>query len=341
MKSSSRTSIKNDSFLAKHFYKSTKTNTTNSIDWAIFTLIIWSIALSIIGYYTKQVNSRLEQHTQLEELPMQKDDMALLNRQHCALSDVSLSLRVNQSPFKRQQKEVRAYKASLENSLVPTTKTVNLPHPKNIPTYYQTRTSYSAPKLQRVIVKASAEKPTLVENGNLPKNYATHTISNSAERAKLQYAVTEDVLPLQQRAAKENKLVVLSFGAKWCLPCKQMEKHTFPNENVQQLLKESYLWKKVNVKDINGYALQGYYSIKLLPTTLIIDSEGVVIGRFQGGLTAGQLTSILQEFEQPHYRGIDKIAAKKPQEIEKITAEAHSILNSVRAGLEQKNNMIY
>ena len=32
-----------------------------------------------------------------------------------------------------------------------------------------------------------------------------------------------------ETASADNKVIMISFGAKWCLPCREMKKNVFPN----------------------------------------------------------------------------------------------------------------
>lgn len=347
MKSSDRTSSKNDGYLAKHFYKKTKTNTANSYDWSILMVLIWSIGLTSLGLFTKKENRRLEQHSQLEFIQNVDNNFQLWNPEHCTLSESALSLKVNSNWKQELKLEEVVLETSVALNVNREIQSSNTSHlitskPNQTSTsYFQHHTTYQAPKLQ-FSHPVTVPKPQLViEKVRLPRNYASDTTLDPSKKSKLRYAVNEVVAPLQKEANASGKLVVLSFGAKWCLPCKQMEKHTFPDREVQQLLKEKYVWKKINVQDITGYSLQQYYDVEILPTTLIINGNGEVIGRFQQGLTAQQMRSILNEFQGAQYRTLPKLTFKDPQEVQQIEIEAQQILTSVKAGFALKNSMNY
>lgn len=92
-------------------------------------------------------------------------------------------------------------------------------------------------------------------------------------------------------AQKSNKLVFADFYADWCGYCKQLDEDTFVNQNVKQKFAQSYVLVKINV-DQNP-ELASKYQVYSLPTLIIMDSNGNVIKRQEGFVSAGELLNIL------------------------------------------------
>lgn len=92
-------------------------------------------------------------------------------------------------------------------------------------------------------------------------------------------------------AQKSNKLVFVDFNADWCGYCKQLDEDTFVDQNVKQKFAQSYVLVKINV-DQNP-ELASKYQVYSLPTLIIMDSNGNVIKRQEGFVSAGELLNIL------------------------------------------------
>ena len=100
---------------------------------------------------------------------------------------------------------------------------------------------------------------------------------------------------LIKTADLQGKNIILSFGAKWCLPCKQMEKNVYNNLEVNGAIHKDYLFKKLDEKDLEAITLKNLYDVKVYPTTLIVDTKGNVISRYEEGLSKNRMMNILAE----------------------------------------------
>lgn len=104
---------------------------------------------------------------------------------------------------------------------------------------------------------------------------------------------------LQARASMEDKLLFVHFTASWCMPCQWMEKNTFQDEKLARFLKLRYLPVRIDIDTPAGYRQKEKYRISLLPTILIIDGRGLVIGRFEESMPPDRLYQFLkQSYEQ-------------------------------------------
>ncbi|MBR2000033.1 MAG: thioredoxin family protein, partial [Lentisphaeria bacterium] len=85
-------------------------------------------------------------------------------------------------------------------------------------------------------------------------------------------AVQEIGAALEQ-AKRENKLVLLDFWATWCKNCTALEHNTFPDPEVQKILKAGYILVRVQAEDAGDpatKALLEQYQVTGLPTLLIL-----------------------------------------------------------------------
>ena len=88
-------------------------------------------------------------------------------------------------------------------------------------------------------------------------------------------AVQEIGAALEQ-AKRENKLVLLDFWATWCKNCTALEHNTFPDPEVQKILKAGYILVRVQAEDAGEpatKALLDQYQVTGLPTLLILTPE--------------------------------------------------------------------
>ena len=100
--------------------------------------------------------------------------------------------------------------------------------------------------------------------------------------------------------AKQNgKPVMLDFYADWCVSCKIMEKTTFADPKVRELLQQILVLKAdVTANDEVDKALQRHYQVIAPPTLLFFDTQGQLQPDYTevGELTAQQLLKRLQQF---------------------------------------------
>jgi thiol:disulfide interchange protein DsbD len=80
-------------------------------------------------------------------------------------------------------------------------------------------------------------------------------------------------------AQSTNKMVLVDVYAPWCSWCKEMDKNTYQNPQVQQKL-SNYVLLKVNGDEnpdfMKKYQIYGY------PTVLILDSSGNLVNTISG-----------------------------------------------------------
>jgi len=125
--------------------------------------------------------------------------------------------------------------------------------------------------------------------------------SNSNITEGYESVSTEALSELREQAKQENKMYFLKFGAKWCHPCKIMDKGTFKNPKVAKYINDNYLQLNVDVDEIEGMSLKYKYGVKLLPTIIIFNSEGHEVARFEETLSSQKMLAQLIEYNQAKY----------------------------------------
>jgi thioredoxin-like negative regulator of GroEL len=78
---------------------------------------------------------------------------------------------------------------------------------------------------------------------------------------------------------KQNKPVILYFTADWCPPCQEMKKTTWPNADVQKVMKQ-IIFIEVDQDRSRGAAAQ--FDIDEIPVLLKLDADGDVQSSHQG-----------------------------------------------------------
>lgn len=83
----------------------------------------------------------------------------------------------------------------------------------------------------------------------------------------------------RQKAVLEKKVLVLQFTAKWCQPCKYMEKEVFSNLSVQKLIQQKIVLLKLNIDDPRNEELKKEHKVTVLPTLIMMRASGKILAR--------------------------------------------------------------
>ncbi|MGP8201941.1 MAG: thioredoxin family protein [Limisphaerales bacterium] len=83
-----------------------------------------------------------------------------------------------------------------------------------------------------------------------------------------------------KEAARSGKIVLVDFYTTWCGPCKMLDKNTWTDAEVIQLLKEKTVALRIDAE--KETALAKRYKIEAYPSVLLIKPDGTEIDRLVG-----------------------------------------------------------
>ena len=86
-------------------------------------------------------------------------------------------------------------------------------------------------------------------------------------------------------AKQSGKGIFMDVFAVWCIPCKQFEKTVFTDKEVGEKFNEWFINLKVDAEKEEGKKLAKIYSVGGYPTGIFINSDGVLLSKFEGVLT--------------------------------------------------------
>ncbi|MCK5378749.1 MAG: thioredoxin fold domain-containing protein [Acidobacteria bacterium] len=113
-----------------------------------------------------------------------------------------------------------------------------------------------------------------------PEGTAQAAVSN-AQNGNIQWAGTWDAAFF--RARSEEKVVLVTFYADWCIWCKKLEDTTLADTSVANFLAENTVPVRLDV-DGDGRDLSDQYRVDGLPTVLLLSTDGTELGRIPGYL---------------------------------------------------------
>ncbi len=99
------------------------------------------------------------------------------------------------------------------------------------------------------------------------------------------------------KASEEGKLFFVEFYADWCTPCKWMDKTTFRDKDVIDLMNSNYVALKLDIETEEGSDLKNQYSVRMLPTIIIFNAKGEMIERVEKTLSPDSMKSLLSFHE--------------------------------------------
>jgi thiol:disulfide interchange protein len=96
------------------------------------------------------------------------------------------------------------------------------------------------------------------------------------------------------RARSEDKPVLVTFEADWCVWCKKLESTTYRDTEVMSLIAGSLVPLALDV-DGSGKELSDEHAVESLPTVLVLSPHGEERGRINGYLPPGQFLDAVNE----------------------------------------------
>lgn len=159
---------------------------------------------------------------------------------------------------------------------------------------------FNQPKTTKLVSRAISKSPT--QTSKVSPKPVFVDLEVESQELTINEKVTLDLLPLsyfhaKEKADQEGKLMLIKFGAKWCLPCKQMEKTTFKDEKVKEFSEKNYVSLSIDVDDFDGVNMKSYFNVKFLPTMLIFNSKGNFVAKYINFQSAASMLKILKKHQ--------------------------------------------
>lgn len=116
--------------------------------------------------------------------------------------------------------------------------------------------------------------------------------STAAAQVRFEKNATPDTI--RKAAERTGKLVFIDLYAPWCPPCRMMDEQVFSSKTVGAFMDERFVAAKYNIDRATGKELMREYGTGSVPTYLIFNTEGELLGRIIGASAAEEFMSDLQ-----------------------------------------------
>ncbi len=110
----------------------------------------------------------------------------------------------------------------------------------------------------------------------MPENHASTSTSSMAHPEFEQVSTLAQLKSVVARANENGQTVMVDLYADWCIACKEFEKYTFVEPEVQQALSNT-LWVQIDMTEFDSPAndeIAKHYTILGLPSILFFDLQG-------------------------------------------------------------------
>ncbi len=106
---------------------------------------------------------------------------------------------------------------------------------------------------------------------------------------------TGEISQLYAEAKSSDNLVFMDLYASWCPPCKMMERDVFSREDVGEFMAKNFVSAKYNVDEKIGGELSRQYGVSSIPTYLIFNKDGQMVGRITGAMSYKEFIANMQQ----------------------------------------------
>ncbi len=106
----------------------------------------------------------------------------------------------------------------------------------------------------------------------------------------------------REQALKQNKPLVAHFTASWCMPCQWMEKNTFTDYALVSFINTEFVAVKIDVDEQSGLQDKESFQVNYLPTLLVFDAAGELVGRYQESMGPDRMLQLLLRYSSPQKR---------------------------------------
>ncbi|WP_130735168.1 thioredoxin fold domain-containing protein [Flavobacterium sp. J27] len=96
-------------------------------------------------------------------------------------------------------------------------------------------------------------------------------------------------------AKANHKKIFVDAYATWCAPCKQLQKTTFKDAKAAAYFNKNFINISIDVEKGEGLNLAKTWAIEGLPTLLILNEDGEIIGKHVGYVDGNGLLEFAKE----------------------------------------------
>ena len=122
----------------------------------------------------------------------------------------------------------------------------------------------------------------------------TFALGTGAAQAQVKFE-TKSTDAVREMAIKSGKLVFIDLYASWCPPCRMMEREVFSRKDVGDFMQQRFVAAKYDIDKPTGKALAGKHGVRSIPTYLVFNTEGDLLGKITGSMPAEEFTAALRK----------------------------------------------
>ena len=119
----------------------------------------------------------------------------------------------------------------------------------------------------------------VLKEGKNKANNKVETTRKSIGQLNKHGFIEDDYTKALALAEKENKLVLIDFGARWCPGCVRLERETFDTKEFKDLTKQ-FIKLKIDTDRFENVVLSEKFRVRGIPSIVVINSKQQEIDRF-------------------------------------------------------------
>ncbi len=87
----------------------------------------------------------------------------------------------------------------------------------------------------------------------------------------------DEALSLAREQGDKGSLVLADLSAIWCPTCRKLDKTVLSDEGVQKVIREGYLFARIEFESAEGEAFKARYGLTGFPNLLVLNGRGELI----------------------------------------------------------------
>jgi len=110
-----------------------------------------------------------------------------------------------------------------------------------------------------------------------------------------QVSFAADAEAARYQALNSGLPIFVDLYAEWCRPCKNMDAEVFSKETVGDFMNDNFVALKIDIDSETGRAVARKYDVRSVPTFLVLDTDGNLLGRTSGARTEQQFIADMRQ----------------------------------------------